>query len=113
MAAVRVRILEIMACDIQPLPNRSFSARPPILARGHNSKDFKSEDHGLGPNAQNPQLTSQGPAARSRSCSIAMDQLPQFQNLQVIDQWPMPNVHKPQPAARDQMSRVHNRAPTM
>ena len=47
VAAVRVRILEIIACDIQPLPNRSFSARPPILARGHHSEDFRSEGHGL------------------------------------------------------------------
>ena len=55
VAAVRVRILEIMACDIQPLPNRSFSARPPILARGHHSEDFRSEGHGHG--------------AQSRTCS--------------------------------------------
>jgi hypothetical protein len=38
VAAVRARILEIRACDIQPLPNRSFCAIPPILARGHNSR---------------------------------------------------------------------------
>ena len=82
VAAVRVRILEITACDIQPLPSRSFCARSPILARGHNSRTPMSESHGPGPM---PRTRRPHPRARRPGAAAAASQFANWHNSRIFE----------------------------